>query len=99
MSLNKTNQNRRWIFKNSVKLNLKRLDKPISHKVLFNALDIVLNEVENDAITSIYNFSSYKVWIIEFNVVFDVAQIFDREISINGTIFRLEDANKVPDLR
>ncbi|RNA39368.1 hypothetical protein BpHYR1_001222 [Brachionus plicatilis] len=99
MSLNKTNQNRRWIFKNSVKLILKRLDKPISHKVLFNALDIVLNQVENDAITSIYNFSSNKVWIIEFNVVFDVAQIFDREININGTNFRLEDANKVPDLR
>ncbi|RNA03961.1 hypothetical protein BpHYR1_038584, partial [Brachionus plicatilis] len=99
MSLNKTNQNRRWIFKNSVKLNLKRLDKPISHKVLFNALDIVLNQLENDAITSIYNFSSNKVWIIEFNVVFDVPQIFDREININGTNFRLEDANKVPDLR
>ncbi|RNA42026.1 hypothetical protein BpHYR1_018106 [Brachionus plicatilis] len=52
MSLNKTNQNRRWIFKNSVKLNLKRLDKPISHKVLFSALDVVLNQVENDAITN-----------------------------------------------
>ncbi|RNA18885.1 hypothetical protein BpHYR1_052619 [Brachionus plicatilis] len=67
MSLNKTNQYRRWIFKNSVKLNLKRLDKPISHKVLFCAQDVVLNQVENDAITSIYNFSSNKVWIIEFN--------------------------------
>ncbi|RNA32654.1 hypothetical protein BpHYR1_017083 [Brachionus plicatilis] len=99
MSLNKTNQNRRWIFKNSVKLNLKRLDKPISHKVLFNALDIVLNQVENDAITSIYNFSSNKVWMIEFNVAFDFAQIFDREININGTNFWLEDANKVSDLR
>ncbi|RNA06046.1 hypothetical protein BpHYR1_050542, partial [Brachionus plicatilis] len=98
-NVNKTNQNRRLIFKNSVKLNLKKLDKPISHKVLFNALDIVLNQVENDAITSIYNFSSNKVWIIKFNVVFDVAQIFDREININGTNFRLEDANKVPDLR
>ncbi len=99
MSLNKTNQNRRWIFKNSVKLNLKRLDKPISHKVLFGALDIVLNQVENDAITSVYNFSSNKVWIIEFNAAFNVTQIFDREIKINGTNFRLEDANKVPDLR
>ncbi|RNA08170.1 hypothetical protein BpHYR1_021964 [Brachionus plicatilis] len=59
----------------------------------------ILNQVENDAITSIYNFSSNKVWIIEFNVAFDVAKIFDREININGTNFRLEDANKVPDLR
>lgn len=99
MSLNKTNQNQRWIFKNSVKLNLKRLDKPISHKVLFGALDIVLNQVENDAITSVYNFSSNKVWIIEFNAALNVPQIFDREININGTNFRLEDANKVPDLR
>ncbi|RNA30461.1 hypothetical protein BpHYR1_036222 [Brachionus plicatilis] len=96
MSLNKTNQNRRWIFKNSVKLNLKRLDKPIRHKVLFSALDVVLNQVENDAITSIY---SNKVWKIEFNAAFSVAKIFDRDININGTIFRLEDANKVPDLR
>ncbi|RNA15845.1 hypothetical protein BpHYR1_008796 [Brachionus plicatilis] len=99
MSLNKTNQNRQWIFKNSVKLNLKRLDKPISHKVLFSALDVVLNQVENDAITSIYNFSSNKVWITEFNAAFNVAKIVDRDININETIFRLEDANKVPDLR
>ncbi|RNA03304.1 hypothetical protein BpHYR1_051669 [Brachionus plicatilis] len=56
MSLNQRNQNRRWIFKNSVKLNLKRLDKPISHKVLFSALDVVLNQVENDAITNWFSF-------------------------------------------
>ncbi|RNA09504.1 hypothetical protein BpHYR1_018463 [Brachionus plicatilis] len=79
-------------------MSLNKTNQNRRHKVFFNALDIVLNQVENDAITSIYNFSSNKVWIIEFNVAFDVSQIFNREININGTNFRLEDANKVPDL-
>ncbi|RNA42447.1 retransposons RT-DIRS1: reverse transcriptase family [Brachionus plicatilis] len=33
------------------------------------------------------------------NAAFNAAKIFDRDINVNGTIFRLEDANKVPDLR
>ncbi|RMZ95906.1 hypothetical protein BpHYR1_028664 [Brachionus plicatilis] len=86
MSLTKQTKTDGGYFKNSVKLNLKRLDKPISHKVLFSALNVVLNQVENDAIT-------------KFNAAFNVAKIFDRDININGTIFRLEDANKVLDLR
>ncbi|RNA04167.1 hypothetical protein BpHYR1_033939 [Brachionus plicatilis] len=102
MSLTNPNSNRRWIFKNSVKLNLKKLDKPVTHKIIFDSLDIALNQVENDAITSIYNFSSNKIWIIEFRSIEDsyyVEEISGREIDINGAIFRLEDANKIPDLR
>ncbi|RNA41600.1 hypothetical protein BpHYR1_003486 [Brachionus plicatilis] len=76
-----------------------QLDKQISHNVFFSALDVVLNEVENDAITIIFNFSSNKVWIKEFNAAINVAKIFDCVININGAIFRLEDSNKVPDLR
>ncbi|RNA16954.1 hypothetical protein BpHYR1_046334, partial [Brachionus plicatilis] len=53
MSLANQSEIPRWIFKNSVKLNLKKLDKPVSHKTLFSALDIALNLNENDAITSI----------------------------------------------
>ncbi|RNA29072.1 RNA-directed DNA polymerase from mobile element jockey-like [Brachionus plicatilis] len=99
MSLTNPNPNGRWIFKNSVKLNLKKLDKPVTHKIIFDSLDIALNQVENDAITSIYNFSSNKIWIIEFKDSYYVEEISGREIDINGTIFRLEDANKIPDLR
>ncbi|RNA23196.1 hypothetical protein BpHYR1_017115, partial [Brachionus plicatilis] len=53
MSLANQSEIPRWIFKNSVKLNLnlKKLDKPVSHKTLFSALDIALNQDENDAIT------------------------------------------------
>ncbi|RNA35619.1 hypothetical protein BpHYR1_038225, partial [Brachionus plicatilis] len=39
---------------------LTKLDKPVSHKTLFSALDIALNQDENDAITSNYNFWSNK---------------------------------------
>lgn len=99
MSLTNSNPKSRWIFKNSLKLNLKKLDKPVTHKVLFDALDVTLTPVENDAITSIYNFSSNKIWIIEFEPTFDAVVIFDREINIKGTYFKLEDANKVPDPR
>ncbi|RNA28512.1 hypothetical protein BpHYR1_026578, partial [Brachionus plicatilis] len=66
---------------------------------LFSALDIALNQDENDAITSIYNFWSNKVWIIEFNSAFNSQYIYNRTININGTNFNLEDANKLPDLR
>ncbi|RNA26342.1 Pol, partial [Brachionus plicatilis] len=75
------------------------LNKTNQYRRLIRRIDVVLNQVENDEITSIYNFSSNKVWIIEFNAVFNVANIFDRDININGTIFKLKDANKVPDLR
>ncbi|RNA18714.1 hypothetical protein BpHYR1_026269, partial [Brachionus plicatilis] len=99
MSLANQSEIPRWIFKNSVKLNLKKLDKPVSQKTLFSALDIALNQDENDAITSIYNFWSNKVWIIEFNSAFNSQDIYNRTININGTNFNLEDANKLPDLR
>ncbi|RNA31653.1 hypothetical protein BpHYR1_019599, partial [Brachionus plicatilis] len=78
---------------------LTKLDKPVSHKTLFSALDIALNQDENDALTSIYNFWSNKVWIIEFNSAFNSQDIYNRTININGTNFNLEDANKLPDLR
>ncbi|RNA36925.1 hypothetical protein BpHYR1_037021 [Brachionus plicatilis] len=50
MLLANPNEIPRWIFKNSIKQNLKKPDKPVSHKTLFSALDIALNQDENNAI-------------------------------------------------
>lgn len=89
----------RWNFKNSLRLNLKKLEKPLGHQELFKKIYERLNEIESSMITSIYNFSSNKIWIIEFNSSLDISIIFDRQIVINGITFKLEDANKEPELR
>ena len=40
----------RWNFKNSLKLNLKKLDKPVSHQVIFELLDQVLSRFQRNQI-------------------------------------------------
>ena len=57
----------RWNFKNSLKLNLKKLDKPVNHATFIKLLEQVLSQFQKNQITSIYNFASNKLWIIEFN--------------------------------
>ena len=74
-------ENPRWKFKNSLKLNLKRLEKPVSHGTIFNLLDETLTRHQRNQITSIYNFSSNKLWIIEFNPILKLTDLFERTVN------------------
>lgn len=87
----------RWNFKNSVKLNLKKLERPVNHQTIFQQLKCVLKETEFKQVTAIYNFSSNKIWIVKFQQGFVVSNLFERPIEVNGVMFKLEDANKLPD--
>ena len=89
----------RWNFKNSLKLNLKKLDKPVSHQVIFESLDQVLSRFQKNQITSIYNFGSNKFWIIEFNSTLKLTNLFECPVKLNDQEFKLEDANKIVDPR
>ncbi|RNA35898.1 hypothetical protein BpHYR1_048556 [Brachionus plicatilis] len=89
----------RWNFKNSLKLNLKKLEKPVNHQVIFELLDQVLSQFQKNQITSIYNFASNKFWIIEFNSTLKLNHLFECPVKLNDQEFKLEDANKVKDPR
>ncbi|RNA31680.1 hypothetical protein BpHYR1_041735 [Brachionus plicatilis] len=89
----------RWNFKNSLKLNLKKLEKPVNHQVIFELLDQVLSQFQKNQITSIYNFASNKFWIIEFNSTLKLDHLFECPVKLNDQEFKLEDANKVIDPR
>ncbi|RNA42046.1 hypothetical protein BpHYR1_021752 [Brachionus plicatilis] len=84
----------KWNFRNSIKLNLKSLDRPLTHHDLLTYLSRSLSEEEKSKVISVGNFSSNRFWIIEFHPSLNTVNLFDRPVLIEKRQFKFEDPNK-----
>ncbi|RNA15587.1 hypothetical protein BpHYR1_041068 [Brachionus plicatilis] len=84
----------KWNFRNSIKLNLKSLDRPLTHHDLLTYLSRSLSEEEKSKVISVGNFSSNRFWIIEFHPSLNTVNLFERPVLIKNRQFKFEDPNK-----
>ena len=75
-------------------MNLKSLDRPLIHRDLLAHLSRSLSEEERSKVISVGNFSSNRLWIIEFHPSLNAANLLDRPVLIENRQFKFEDPNK-----
>ncbi|CAF0903622.1 unnamed protein product [Brachionus calyciflorus] len=83
----------KWNFKNSLKLNLKGLDRPLVHRELLGYLTIAFSDEARANILTVGNFSSNRIWIIEFSSRIDATMFYGKQIIIEGRTFSFYDPN------
>ncbi len=87
----------RWKFQNALMLNLKTLEGTIQIKEVLDAIKVAFSGVELARISTIGQYGSHKIWVVDFKLDFEAIKLANKSIKIREKKLRFFDPNKQKD--